>query len=297
MKLSTFVLSLALTALSPTTASAAILRRVRNFGSNPGNNEMYIYVPNQVASNPAVIVALHGCLGSATSYYRDVEDLPPAADEHGFIVIYPGSRDDFRCWDVNTEASLTHNGGSDSLSIVNMVRYVLDTYNGDPNKVFATGSSSGAMMSQVLAAAYPDVFKAIAAYSGIPYACLRGSPGASPFTADPACANGDVVKSGAEWAAEVAKAWPGYNGTYPKIQVWHGTSDTIVSDVNLGEVVKQWTTVFGIELTKVNTDTPLRGYTQSIYGNAGQLEAYLAEGVGHVVPTQVESTLKWFGLI
>ncbi|KAL4866727.1 hypothetical protein BDV12DRAFT_187254 [Aspergillus spectabilis] len=278
-------------------ASAATLRRVLSFGSNPGNNEMWIYVPDQLAPNPAVIVALHGCLGSATSYYRDVEALPPAADSHGFIVIYPGSRDDFRCWDVNTEASLTHNGGSDSLSIVNMVRYTLSRYNGDSTKVFATGSSSGAMMTQVLAAAYPDVFSGIAAYSGVPYACLRGSPGASPFTADPACANGDVVKSQAEWVAEVKKAWPGYNGSYPKVQVWHGTADSVISDVNFEEVVKQWSGIFGVSKASEERDTPLPGYTRSVFGDGGELEAYLAEGVGHVVPTEVETMLNWFGLV
>ncbi|KAL4879863.1 Alpha/Beta hydrolase protein [Aspergillus karnatakaensis] len=294
MKLSTLLL--ALSGLTPLT-TAAILRRVLSFGSNPGNNEMYIYVPDNLAPNPAVIVALHGCLGSATSYYRDVEDLPPAADEHGFIIIYPGSRDDFRCWDVNTEASLTHDGGSDSLSIVNMVGYALNRYNGDPSKVFATGSSSGAMMSQVLAAAYPDVFAAIAAYSGLPYGCLRGSPGASPFTADPACANGEVIKSQEQWVAEVQEAWPGYNGSYPRVQVWHGTSDSVISDVNFGEVLKQWSGVFGIAETDEESGVPLPAYTKHVYGDGSQLEGYLATGVGHVVPTEVETTLRWFGIV
>ncbi|KAL6239489.1 hypothetical protein BDW75DRAFT_250384 [Aspergillus navahoensis] len=278
-------------------SSAAVLRPVLNFGANPGNNDMWIYVPDQVAPNPAVIVALHGCLGSARGYYREVEDLPPAADKHGFIIIYPGSRDDFNCWDVATEASLTHNGGSDSLSIVNMVSYVIGRYNADPSRIFATGSSSGAMMTQVLAAAYPDIFSAVAAYSGVPYGCLRGSPGSSPFTADQACAKGEVVKSGAEWAAEVRKAWPGYNGSYPAMQVWHGTADNIVSDVNFEEVVKQWSTFLGVSLEQENADTPLDGYTQMVFGDGTALEAYLADGVGHVVPTQVDETLRWFGLV
>ncbi|KAL2819579.1 Alpha/Beta hydrolase protein [Aspergillus cavernicola] len=277
--------------------SAATLSRVRNFGNNPGNNQMWIYVPDQLAPNPAVIVALHGCLGSARGYYGQVTDLPPASDTHGFIIIYPGSVDDFNCWDVASEASLTHNGGSDSLSIVNMVSYAIRHYNADPDKVFATGSSSGAMMTQILAAAYPDVFSAISAYSGLPYGCLRGSPGSSPFSADPACASGEVVRSKEEWAAEVRRAWPGYNGSYPAVQVWHGMADGVVDVQNYEEVVKQWTGVFGIGLTAENQDVPVEGYTQSVFGDEGELEGYLAEGVGHVVPTQVEATLRWFGLI
>ncbi|KAL2823261.1 Alpha/Beta hydrolase protein [Aspergillus cavernicola] len=295
MKPSTLLL--ALLAFTTATVSAAILRPVLNFGANPGNKEMWIYVPDQLAPNPAVIVALHGCLESALKYYLQVEDLPPASDKHGFIVIYPGSQDDFHCWDVATEASLTHNQGSDSLSIVNMVKYTIAKYNADPSKVFATGSSSGAMMSQILAAAYPDVFSAVSAYSGLPYGCLRGSPGSSPFTSDPACSKGEVIKTGAEWDAEVKSAWPGYNGSYPAVQVWHGTADQVLSPQDLEEEIKQWTTVFGVQLTEKRDNDPLAGYTRSIYGDGTQFEAYLAEGVGHVVPTQVQETLRWFGLV
>ncbi|KAL3481372.1 ferulic acid esterase [Aspergillus californicus] len=287
----------ALVAFTAATVSAANLRPVLDFGANPGNNEMWIYVPGKMAPNPPVIVALHGCLESAIQYYLEVQDLPPASDKLGFIVIYPGSQDDFHCWDVATEKSLTHGKGSDSLSIVNMVKYVIDKYDADPSKVFATGSSSGAMMSQVLAAAYPDVFSAVSAYSGLPYGCLRGSPGSSPFTSDPACAKGEVIKTGAEWGAEVRSAWPGYNGSYPAVQVWHGTADQIISPQNLKEEIKQWTTVFGLQLTEKREDDPLDGYTRSIYGDGSQFEAYLAEGVGHVVPMQVQETLRWFGLV
>ncbi|KAL4912993.1 Alpha/Beta hydrolase protein [Aspergillus aurantiobrunneus] len=293
MKLSTLFLA----SLSISSAWTATLTRVPEFGDNPGNNEMWIYVPDTLSPNPAIIVALHGCLGSARGYYNDVRDLAASADTHGFIVIYPGSTEDFNCWDIATNASLTHNGGSDSLSIVNMVQNTISLYDADASQVFATGSSSGAMMSLVLAAAYPDVFSAVAAYSGLPYGCLRGSPGSSPFTADPACASGKVVRSGEEWAAEVALAWPGYDGVYPKVQVWHGTEDAVVSPVNFDEAVKQWSGVFGVSLAEEQQDTPLDGYTRSVYGDGSQLEAYLAEGVGHVVPTQVDATLEWFGII
>lgn len=196
-----------------------------------------------------------------------------------------------------TEESLTHGGGSDSQSIVNMVQYTLEEYSGDSTKVFATGSSSGAMMSLVLAAAYPDVFSGIAAYSGIPYGCLRGSPGSSPISADQACARGEVSKTAQEWKSEVEKAWPGFNGSYPKVQVWHGTADSVVLPNNFDEEVKQWSAVFGVDVTEEEQNSPLAGYTRSIFGDGSQFEAYLAEGVGHVVPTQVDSTLQWFGLV
>jgi precorrin isomerase len=43
---------------STTSVMAASLQQVTNFGNNPTSIQMYIYVPNQVAAKPAVIVAV-----------------------------------------------------------------------------------------------------------------------------------------------------------------------------------------------------------------------------------------------
>lgn len=234
-------------------------------------------------------------MGTAPGYFGSVDFHTPA-DEYGFIAIFPGATRDFQCWDVHTEASLTHNGGSDSLSVVNMVKYTIDEYGADPARVFVTGSSSGAMMTQCLVATYPDVFAAGSAFSGMPFGCLRGDAGSSPFTSDQDCPRGEVTKTGEEWAAEVHSAYPGYNGSYPRLQVWHGTADTVISDHNLQEEIKQWSAVFGVSETESAADTPLPGYTKFTYGDGSEFVAYSAEGVGHVVPTPEEIVLEWFGL-
>jgi acetylxylan esterase len=93
----------------------------------------------------------------------------------GYYVIYPQAPRDGTCWDVATSATLTHNAGGDSLGIASAVRYAIAQWGVDPNKVFATGSSSGAMMTSVLMGAYPDLFKAGAVDSGEPYGCFAGS--------------------------------------------------------------------------------------------------------------------------
>ena len=36
-----------------------------------------------------------------------------------------------------------------------MVDYVINTYNGDPARVFVTGSSSGCMMTNLISGVYP----------------------------------------------------------------------------------------------------------------------------------------------
>jgi acetylxylan esterase len=42
----------------------------------------------------------------------------------------------------------------------------------------------------------------------------------------------------------VHAGYPGYTGTYPKMQVWHGTVDTTLYPQNFWEEIKQWTNVY-----------------------------------------------------
>lgn len=52
------ILSLLNLFLLAAVATAASLQQVSGFGSNPSNIRMFIYVPDRVASNPAIIVAV-----------------------------------------------------------------------------------------------------------------------------------------------------------------------------------------------------------------------------------------------
>lgn len=76
-----------------------------------------------------------------------------------------------------------------------MVKYTIQKYGADTSNIFVTGSSSSGMMTNALAATDPDLFAAGSAYSGVAAGCLAGSPGASPISADPTCANGNVRKT------------------------------------------------------------------------------------------------------
>lgn len=174
MRTSFFTSALAL--LSSATAAPlerrAALTQVTDFASsNPTGTEMFIYVPASLASKPPIIVAIHYCSGTAEAYYTG-SPYADLADQYGFIVIYPQSPYDGTCWDVASQAALTHNGGGDSEAIANMVTYALNKYSGDASQVFVTGSSSGAMMTNVMAATYPELFKAATAYSGVAAGCF-----------------------------------------------------------------------------------------------------------------------------
>jgi acetylxylan esterase len=135
---------------------------------------MYIYAPNIVLDAPPILVVPHWCHGTAQEAFLG-RSYAALGDEYGFISIYPDSPNlEDKCWDVSSKASLTHDGGGDALGIASMVRWTLEKYKGDKNRVFVTGTSSGAMMTQVLLGSYPDMFAAGSAWAGVPFGCFAG---------------------------------------------------------------------------------------------------------------------------
>jgi acetylxylan esterase len=213
----TLAVSATLAALASALSSS--LQQVMGFSDGPTKAGMYIYVPTNMASPAPIIVAIHYCTGTANAYFSSTQ-YANLADQHGFIVIYPNSPSGGGCWDVASTQTLTYNGGGDSLTIVNMVKYAVANYGGDADRVYATGSSSGAMMTNVLASAYPDVFKACSVYSGVPDGCfyVAGSqPGQDPPGWNNQCSGGTLVKSAQEWGDQVRSYYPDYTGSYPKM--------------------------------------------------------------------------------
>lgn len=293
---------LAILALLSTTNSSTIVPRAANtlfqvtdFGSNPTNVGFYIYVPSKLQSNPPILVNPHWCHGDAAAAFAGSQ-FATLADTYGFIVIYPDSPNTVdKCWDVSSNLTLTHNGGGDSLGIVSMVRYTLSKYNGDTKRVYSAGTSSGAMMTNVLLGAYPDIFAAGSANAGVAFGCFADPAGGFDVWSN-ACATGTVIKTGAEWAAIVKAAYPEFSGTRPKMQVFHGEADTTLYPQNLQEEVKEWTAVLELPSTPILTivDTPFSGWTKYVYGTT--FEVYSAAGVGHNIPVQESLVMSWLGL-
>jgi len=205
-------------------ADAASLTQVTNFGSNPSGARMYIYVPDRLQTNPPILTAVHYCTGTANAYYTGTP-YARLADQYGFIVIYPESPYSGSCWDVSSQATLTRDGGGSSTSIAQMVKWAIERYNADRNRIFVAGTSSGAMMTNVLAATYPDLFKAAAAYAGVPAGCFYTGTVAGWNST---CANGQSIASQQVWAQTALNMYPGYTGPRPKMMIYHGSADTTI---------------------------------------------------------------------
>ncbi|MGV9980287.1 extracellular catalytic domain type 1 short-chain-length polyhydroxyalkanoate depolymerase [Micromonospora wenchangensis] len=279
---------------APNPASAATLTQVTNFGTNPTNLQMHLYVPDRVAARPALLLALHYCTGSGPALHTGY-GLSSLADRYGYIVIYPSVTRSSKCWDVSSPQALRRDGGSDPVGLKSMIDYVRNRYPVDANRIGVAGFSSGAMMTNVMAGVYPDVFNAGVSSSGVPFGCFATTNG-SEWNSE--CSGGRIVKTPQQWGDLVRNAYPGYTGKRPRMQIWHGTTDTTLSYVNFGEQVKQWTNVLGVSQTPSSTDYPQTSATRTRYGGTGgtpPVEAISFQGYGHSIPFDAAQAVRFLG--
>lgn len=151
------------------------------------------------------------------------------------------------------------------------------------------------MMSNVMAATYPELIQAVSLYSGTPAGCFVDVNGGVDVWNN-TCSSGQSIATPEAWG-DVARAMdPGYEGSRPRMQIWHGTQDTTLHWNNYQEEIKQWTNVFGVDQTPTasTVDFPQAGYQTDDYGE--NVQGIWAEGVGHSVPANLTASEAWFGL-
>ena len=151
------------------------------------------------------------------------------------------------------------------------------------------------MMSNVMAATYPELIAAVSLYSGVPAGCfVSASNGVDQW--NNSCSGGQSRASAEQWG-NVARAMDaGYAGARPRMQIWHGSADTTLSPQNYQETIKQWTNVFNVSQTPTSTlkNFPARNYQTDNYGPS--VQGIYATGVGHSVPSNLTASEEWFGL-
>jgi poly(hydroxyalkanoate) depolymerase family esterase len=261
---------------------------------------MYLYTPSNVTANPAVVVNVHACHGKGTDVCSTNSAFAQQADKYGFLVVCPSAVSSDGCWDVHSTNVLTHDGGGDATGIISMVKWVIQNKSGDPNRVYVAGHSSGGMMTNVMLGSYPDVFKAGAAYAGVPFACYaQGTVDSLGWNSN--CAQGKVTMTAMEWGDLVRAAYPSFAGTRPRIQIWHGTADEVVYFQNFTEEIKQWTNVFGLSGTPTTTENNALQSTwiRTRYAdNSGvvQVEAIQETGQPHNMVVDAAEAIHFFGL-
>jgi acetylxylan esterase len=152
------------------------------------------------------------------------------------------------------------------------------------------------MMTNVLAATYPEMFAAGIVYSGVAAGCFMSSSGGVDAW-NSSCAQGTSRATAAKWGQVALDMYPGYNGTRPRMQIYHGSADGTLLPPNYNETIKQWCGVFGYNENAPATtqaNTPQSGYTKYTFGD--HLQGIYAQGVGHTVPIRGADDMTFFGL-
>jgi poly(hydroxyalkanoate) depolymerase family esterase len=266
---------------------------------------MYSFVPSTVATKPPIVVYLHHCQGNAASSHSSMSGLESIADKNGFLIIYPEATGE-NCWDAGSKRSLKNGGGGDTGAIVQMVKHYLSKYSGDATRVYVAGDSSGGIMTEAILGVYPDVFMAGVSIMGVPCGCwgqsdyndVTGSGGSAQWCGS--CAGGSVSKTGAQWGDLVRSYFPGYTGHRPRLQHWHGATDTTLNFKNVAEDIKEWTNLLALPETPTGTEqnTPKSGTTHQFWKNSCYTvyETFVLANTGHMVSVDGATLAKYFGI-
>ena len=227
-----------------------------------GSYEYWLYTPHSYRpARPApLVVVVHGCNTTAVEQIR-ANEAERMAERNGVVLVYPDFRNEgdstpdsgestndslvgshaLRCWRFYSPAD-TQRGVGDPAAIADITRAVMAQRRIDPNRVYVVGMSSGAMMTSVLGATYPDLYAAIGVVAGCAYldspACVARSD-ADPDTA---------VQQGQAAAAEMGSA----ARVLPVIDI-QGDADGTVPPRSGFTVMKQWMVTANVVTTGATT--------------------------------------------
>ncbi|HET9816399.1 MAG TPA: PHB depolymerase family esterase [Xanthobacteraceae bacterium] len=241
---------------------------------------MFSYAPEDLPPNAPLVIALHGCTQTSDEYDRGA-GWSSLADRLGFAVVYPQQQpanNPKNCFSWFLPGDIAR-GHGEALSIREMVEHAIATFAADRRKVFITGLSAGGAMASAMLATYPEVFAGGAIIAGLPYGCASNVQQAfeAMFTehGHAAQALGDRVRAASR-----------HRGPWPKISVWHGTSDPIVKPINSEDIIRQWTNVHGLSDAPSYQESIGR-HMRRVWNDANGMaliEAFSISGMSHGVP-------------
>jgi hypothetical protein len=142
---------------------------------------------------------------------------------------------------------------------------------------------------------------------GVPCGCwgdgyndVTGKPASGTGQWSGTCANGTVVKTGAQWGDLVRSYFPGYTGHRPRLQQWHGATDTTLNFKNVAEDIKEWTNLLALSETPTGTEqnTPKSGTTHQFWKNSCYTvyETFVLANTGHAVSLDGPTLAAYFGI-
>lgn len=150
------------------------------FSCRHGARDYLMFAPRAPGPRPApLLLMLHGCTQTAADFARGTRMHVRAAAE-GYVVIYPGQakvHNPNACWNWFRSADQQRDQGEPAI-LAGMVADLATRAGCDRDRVYVAGLSAGGAMALNLAHLYPDVFRAVGAHSGLPYASAHDVPSA-----------------------------------------------------------------------------------------------------------------------
>lgn len=250
------------------------------FGSNPGGLKAFSYTPVDLPPGAPLVVVLHGCTQDAASYDRG-SGWSQLADRYGFAVLFPEqcrSNNANLCFNWFEPAD-SRRGSGEPLSIIQMIRAMVEQHTLNAQRVFVTGLSAGGAMTSNLLATYPDVFAGGAIIAGLPYGSARTMPEAFERM------RGHGNPCGAALRELVLRASE-HEGPWPSVAVWHGSADPTVNVSNALSIIEQWQGVHRVG-TAPDEAGLVNGHLYRAWRDPdGRIvvEDYRISGMGHGTP-------------
>jgi polyhydroxybutyrate depolymerase len=193
-------------------------------GGQMRSYRLHIPPAYQPSKSMPLVINLHGLNSNAAQQER-LSGMSRKADAAGFIVVYPEGLGDPQTWHFGPEVG----GAADLQFMRDLILGPEQRLNVDPARVYTTGISNGAQMTNRMGCELADLVAAIAPVSGGYFRAQRCDPSrpvpvvAFHGTADqllPYEGQGQLLLPVREWAA----GWAARNGcgASPTISFQHG---------------------------------------------------------------------------
>ena len=205
------------------------------FRNGAGERRYVLAVPDACPPPGArsLVVYLHGCTQDADDAARGTR-LTEVASAHGWLVLYPEQAQESnvrKCWNWFDPDHQRREAGEPSI-IADLTRQVVVDQGVNPARVFLAGVSAGAAMASLVAAAYPEVYAALALHSGLVH-----SAAADVMEALGVMQRG--VPSPEPHALAAHEAMGARARVIPTL-VLHGEADASVAPINGAQAARQW---------------------------------------------------------
>lgn len=233
-----------------------------------------------------LLVMLHGCTQDPDDIARGTR-LDAHADSLGLLMLYPAQSaraNPKQCWNWYDPAHQRRDAGEPA-AIAALTRQVQAAYGADPARTWIAGISAGGATALVSAAAYPELYAAVAVHSAIPWGAATNvveALGAMARGAESVPAAAERITGVALASAMGTRARP-----MPAI-VLHGADDKVVHASNGDVLVRQLADAW-VQLSPnaryaspVTTEESHGGRTVTrTLAVGGNVEGWRIAGLGH----------------